>query len=128
MKRFCLTLFAILLPLMVVYLSAGVSLTHCLHSGATKINTTASCGCSGDKPCGDCMEYMQARLSTAEASTTIDTPTDSGTDVLASTLPIADALAELTSAVADRHISERCKVRPPVPPRCYLSRIQVLII
>ena len=139
MKRSLNILMASLLSLMIVYLSVGASVMHCLSNDTLTVGMAANCcatKCHSDKHCchdnsvaqwkKHCMDIKQVKLS----------PTPLMQKVQFDTAPAFTGIAPWAWSVLPRpvvcHIKEakylnRNKAHAP-PPREYLALLNILII
>lgn len=137
MKRFGNVLFMTVLSLIIIYMSVGATVMHCLRTDRQQIVAFVSenhvehncCDnvCGKNKAAsirGNCMQYMQVKLS--PYSIIHNSHFDFAPNLFA-VLPFF----ALTAKSEARHIiNKNCKWKyiPHSPPRAFLAFIQVLLI
>ena len=130
MKRFGNILIVLLLSLMVVYLSVGTTVMHCLRYDTVKIGTVADCCQKKDQHCcgfgKNCMEYRQVKLSPTMVCQ--DEADFDATPLFAGIMPCCWSRLPRPLFVHVPSDSHRGKDVPHSPPRSYLAFIRVLQI
>lgn len=126
------------LSLLIVYMSVGATIMHCMRTDTSQIVSFAT-HCPKEHSCcektyhgrraasvkGNCMQYHQLRLSPFSISQ--DRHFDFTPTLFALPNPILTALPEQERKV---YINKYCRWKyvPHSPPRAYLAFIQVLLI
>ncbi len=139
MKRLFASLTAIVLALLVVQLTVGVTFAHCMHTGRNFIVSTTemasksmsmtqmSCNCTGTHhPMVQhrCMEYTVKHLSPSVEAPVFHPD-------FTAVQPLLFAISSFVSSSANGDVLPQevfCPSKVPIPPRAYLARLRVLII
>lgn len=129
MRKFGAGILVMLLSTLIVYLSAGIIVTRCLHTGVVAWGATTSCDDEDVEGCHEgerhCMMMSLEKLSPTIESVTITPPPVLITTLMMELLPIAYLCTEVT-ATADMERAYRAPSSPPT--RDYLQKIAVLLI
>lgn len=143
MRRLLNILFASLLSLMVVYLSVGTTIMHCLRSNEVRVVMVANDCCAkacddccaancqhqmaqhGDRLQQHCMDYKQLKLS---PTLSIQKAEFDSTPVFAGVLPAHRISVPRPSLCMISKAKWWNYLVPHAPPRDYLAFINILII
>ncbi len=124
MKRIGHIIISLALSLLIVYLSVGASLVHCNCSGKTHIVNPLDINNLTKNDASGCMEVTIEKITNLQqASSFLSDFTASWT--------IVDAYCFLPMVIQPLYINiqDRPILNPiPLPPRLYLSKIQVLLL
>ena len=139
-RKICTSMTALLLALLVLQLTVGVTLSRCMHSGKISIvSTTEMAGKAKTMmPMGDncaetdcptvehrhCMKYTVKHLSVS-----VEAPVFHQDFVAVQ--PLLFTICSLVLPTADGAVLPQdvfCPDKVPIPPRAYLAHIRVLII
>ena len=139
-RKICTSITALLLALLVIQLTVGVTFAHCMHSGRNFIvSTTELAGKAkammqmGDKcastDCAEighrqCMEYSVKHLSTSVEAPVFHQDFVAVQPLLFTFWDLVPPTAEGAALPQDVF----CPDKVPIPPRAYLAQIRVLII
>ena len=130
MKRSGNILIVLLLSFMVVYLSVGTTVMHCLRYNTVKIGAVDDCCQKKDQRCcgfsKNCMQYKQVKLSPTMVSQ--DEADFDATPLFVGIMPCCWSKFPrplLANVLSDNH--QNMDV-PHSPPRSYLTFIRVLQI
>lgn len=139
-RKICTSITALLLALLVLQLTVGVTLSRCMHSGKVSIFSTTKMASKAKAmmPMGDncaktgcatvehrhCMEYTVKHLSASVEAPVFHQD-------FAAVQPLLFAVCSLVLPTADGAVLPQdvfCPDKVPIPPRAYLAQIRVLII
>lgn len=131
MKRLLNIWLVSLLSLMVIYLSVGATVMHCLRSNEVKVVMAMGDCCQHHALHGEgqlhkhCMDYQLLKLS---PTLSIQKAEFDASPVFAGILPAAWLSLPRPVVSSIRHAEIRNYVVPHAPPRAYLAWINSLII
>ena len=140
MKKSANILMVSLLSLMIVFLSVGTTLTHCLRYNTVEVGVVADCcqnmqqdhshscchqGTQTQQWKRHCMEYKQVKLS---PTLSIQKAEFDATPLFAGIMPCCWSKFPPISWANVESGTETTRGSPPSPPRAYLTFIQVLQI
>lgn len=139
-RKICTSITALLLALLVLQLTVGVTMSRCMHSGKVSIVSTTKMASKAKAmmPMGDncaktgcatvehrhCMEYTVKHLSASVEAPVFHQD-------FAAVQPLLFAVCSLVLPTADGAVLPQdvfCPDKVPIPPRAYLAQIRVLII
>lgn len=139
-RKISTSITALLLALLVLQLTVGVTLSRCMHSGKVSIVSTTKMASKAKAmmPMGDncaktgcatvehrhCMEYTVKHLSASVEAPVFHQD-------FAAVQPLLFAVCSLVLPTADGAVLPQdvfCPDKVPIPPRAYLAQIRVLII
>ncbi|MBQ3754023.1 MAG: hypothetical protein II864_10865 [Prevotella sp.] len=139
-RKICTSMTALLLALLVIQLTVGVTFAHCMHSGRNFIvSTTEMAGrVKAMMPMGDkcantdcagighrqCMEYSVKHLSASVEAPVFHQDFVAVQPLLFTFWDLVPPTAEGAALPQDVF----CPDKVPIPPRAYLAHIRVLII